>query len=89
MSENLPIQTDSPKPGGGPTTVAGKEISRMNAVKFGLYSTALLIKTEFYSEDAESLRMREEELRAQFCPESGVEEMCIQQILFHYQCLNR
>jgi len=89
MSQNLPIQTDSPKHGGGPATAAGKEISKMNALKSGLYSSQMLIKTEFYSEDEESFRMRESELREQFCPEGGLEEMYIQKILFHHQGLIR
>jgi hypothetical protein len=61
----------------------------MNALKSGLYASPLLVKTEFYSEDEGALREREAQLRAQFCPEGGLEEMCIQQILFHYQCIHR
>jgi len=89
MEKEKAMETTLPKHGGGPVTSAGKEISKMNAMKFGLYSTQLLIKTEFYSEDEESLRLREEELRAQFCPEGAVEQMYMQRILFHQQGFNR
>jgi hypothetical protein len=89
MNKQETNQTPAPKHGGGPATAAGKERSSQNSLKWGIFSGKVLVKTEFYAEDEEALLMREEELRAQFCPEGGLEEMCIQQILFHYQCLNR
>ena len=87
MSQNLPIQKDSPKHGGGPATAAGKEKSKMNAVKSGLYSRQMLIKTEFYSEDEEALRQLESALREQLCPEGAMEEIYMHQILIYNQRL--
>lgn len=89
MRKKKQHETNPPKHGGGPKTPAGKEISKRNSTKSGLYAGPPLIKTEYYSEDAETLRRRAKKLRAYYDPEGEAEERCILEILYYDQCLER
>ena len=88
MQKNKNKRTSRRQHGGGPKTAAGKDISKKNATKSGLFSSQLLIKTKIYSEDEETFRRREEDLRAQLCPEGFLEESCIERILYYSRRLD-
>jgi hypothetical protein len=52
----------------GPTTEAGKQVSRLNAVTHGLLAQAVVITARDYQEDAQAFARLLEDLRAQFTP---------------------
>jgi hypothetical protein len=68
----------------GPTTEAGKQASRMNAVKHGLLAKEVVITRGDYKEDERAFARLLEELRAQFQPVGVAEELEVQKIALCY-----
>ncbi len=70
---------------GGPKTEQGKAVSRLNALKHGLLSKAVLLE----SEDAETLAELTTDMRTEFDPHGPLEEMLVDRIASCYWRLRR
>lgn len=64
----------------GPTTEAGKQASRMNALKHGLLAKEIVITRGDYEEDEQAFTQLCEALRAQFQPVGVAEDLEVQKI---------
>jgi len=64
----------------GPRTDAGKDVSRMNAVKHGLLAQAVVITAGDYQEDPEEFTQLLDDLREQFAPVGVAEDLEVQTI---------
>lgn len=70
---------------GGPKTEEGKAVSRLNALKHGLLSKAVLLE----SEDANTLAELTTNMRAEFSPQGPLEEILVDRIASCYWRLRR
>lgn len=70
---------------GGPKTEQGKAVSRLNALKHGLLSKAVLLE----SEDATTLNELTTDMRAEFSPQGPLEEILVDRIASCYWRLRR
>ncbi len=70
---------------GGPKTEEGKEISKMNALKHGLLSKAVLIA----GEDAEQLLAITKRIRFEMKPETEIERILVDRIISNVWRLKR
>ncbi len=70
---------------GGPKTEQGKAVSRLNALKHGLLSKAVLLE----SEDAKTLAELTSDMRAEFDPHGPLEEILVDRIASCYWRLRR
>jgi hypothetical protein len=68
----------------GPTTEAGKQASRMNAVTHGLLAKAVVITAGDYQEDEQEFGQLLEELREQFTPVGRAEDLEVEKIALCY-----
>src|SRR5215475_6921058 len=68
----------------GPTSEAGKAVSRLNAVKHGLLTKQVVITRGDYQENAEEYAQLLEELTEQFEPEGIAEALEVQKIALAY-----
>jgi hypothetical protein len=73
------------EPKGGPKTEEGKEISKMNALKHGLLSKAVLIA----GEDAEQLLAITKRIRFEMKPETEIERILVDRIISNVWRLKR
>jgi hypothetical protein len=70
---------------GGPKTEEGKAVSRLNALKHGLLSKAVLLE----SEDAKTLNELTTGMREEFSPQGPLEEILVDRIASCYWRLRR
>lgn len=70
---------------GGPKTEEGKAVSRLNALKHGLLSKAVLLE----SEDAKTLNELTTDMREEFSPQGPLEEILVDRIASCYWRLRR
>jgi hypothetical protein len=68
----------------GPTTEAGKDASRLNAVTHGLLANTVVITAGDYQEDAQAFAQLLEGLCAQFTPVGVAEDLEVQKIARYY-----
>lgn len=73
------------QPKGGPKTDEGKEISKMNALKHGLLSKAVLIT----GEDSEQLLAITKRIRFEMKPETEIERILVDRIVSNVWRLKR
>ncbi len=73
----------------GPRTPAGREASRMNAMKHGILSRQVLVDGRFYSESARELEALQARFWEELQPEGPVEEMLVDQIVTAHWRLRR
>jgi hypothetical protein len=70
---------------GGPQTEAGKEVSKMNALKHGLLSKAVL----FHGENEEELLALNEQIKLELKPETKMERLLVDRVVSNTWRLNR
>jgi hypothetical protein len=65
----------------GPKTVAGRNASRMNALKHGIFSSEILVRGRYFQENPEEFAQLHQSLRDAYNPVGAAEEMLVDQLV--------